>query len=192
MPTDNIDSVSIKRHTPLLTMTMVQEDLDNGSKELYNKRLGELPADINEFSYSIEKHEIQSIFPFKECVSDLVKKSESEVSFYNTMLEIRAQEKSSDERFETFTSGLNDWATAPEPSQELLEKLKNELKESYTYLLTDKSKFSNTYASELSEEITNLELYLSKRWIIKTKFNDDKYITSNNCTLLKKQMLNVR
>lgn len=185
MPTDNIDSVSIKRHTPLLTMTMVQEDLDNGSKELYNKRLGELPADINEFSYSIEKHEIQSIFPFKESVSDLVQKSESEVSFYNTMLEIRAQEKSSDERFETFTSSLNDWATAPEPSQELLEKLKNELKESYTYLLTDKSKFSSTYASELSEEITNLELYLLKRWIIKTKFNDDKYITSNNCTLLK-------
>mgnify|MGYP005874175641 CR=1 FL=1 len=86
MPTDNIDSVSIKRHTPLLTMTMVQEDLDNGSKELYNKRIGELPADINEFSYSIEKHEIQSIFPFENSVSDLVKKSESAMPVGSKML----------------------------------------------------------------------------------------------------------
>lgn len=177
----------------LLTLTMIEKELENNKDSLYKKRLLELPDDINEFSQSLETYKLITIDAYTKSIKDIVNESKNVEHLQEKIKKIRLEEKILDERFNNFTSNFVDFQTQKNfitdsidnvYDETYLNLLRTKLKESYTYLLSDTSKLGEKTSYELIEEINNLEMYLNKTWTIRTKFNDAKYITNNTCTLL--------
>lgn len=157
----------------VITAHQIYDELQKGSTDLYTKRFDfGRENDYNEFSYSLEEHDLHPLLPFSNSLEDLANLSKNATKVFSNMMVSRAEDKSKDSRFDE------------EPIIEDVALLKSELTLSYSYKIDDDNKYENRTNVDIIDLLTHQELYDKREWTFLTKFNDSKYIALNKTTVL--------
>lgn len=172
------------KNNNLISLVEIQKAVDSGDLSLRKIRMEQLPDDLSEFSQTVEEHGLHIPKPFEHDLKWWLEKSATEAGLGSKMINVRAEEREHDSRFNEFVPMSAGFGTDVEPSNELLAIYWQKLSESYSYRLGDTEHQSSTPAKELIEDITNMDLYIRKYWTRRTKINDSKYIVVCDCTLL--------
>lgn len=179
-----MNNLQVKNNSQTITLKAIEEARASGDSSLERYRLENLPDDISEFSLAIEEYGLHPVKPFEKTLQEWVQLSSEKSFLLEKMIEVRDASRKNDERFTGFQGIAQGFGTELEPSDAILESLKQQLKESYTYRIDDPTKINKVPAKELIEDITNMDLYLKQYWTKRCRFNDSRYIANCDCTLL--------
>lgn len=160
----------------LLTLNDVFSKLNEGDNSLYKKRFEfGLDYDINEFSLSLENRGMLPSQPYDLGLNDLAAISIENDAARLNILDSRKHDRKNDIRFEECSEDISDTTKI---------ELEAKLKHSYNIPIDETSALGEDDNIKIVDKITQIDLYSSKTWTVLSKFNDSKYISLNETTVL--------
>lgn len=157
-----------------LTLDRIFRKIEEGDRSLWNQRFGiGLDYDINEFSLSLERRGMLPTFPYDKGVEDLCAISIENDATRLNIADSRKQDRRNDSRF----------LELPDIS-ESRDELKILLSKSYDIPADDTDAILRDDNIKIIDKITTLDMYMTKTWSVLSKFNDSKYISLNETTVL--------